>query len=195
VAVLTITPADPADPLLVVCDLVDLTTAAPTAVSYRQQTPPGNAADQPVDPADVANGFYQLPVTLVGELTDTYRVAALIFDQSGLTEAAYTLYSVGPGWPTDADLANRLGLADTDDPVRVAAANAAAISDAVAVAGIDVAAGPADDGQAEAVLMLGQWWFENRNRPEGLDSLNPVASPYYRRVALGILARGAIPVA
>jgi hypothetical protein len=99
------------------------------------------------------------------------------------------------GWPADSDLEDRLGLSAGDDPVRVAAANAAAMADAVAVVGIDLTTGPADDGQTEAVLMLGQWWYENRNRPEGLDSLNPVASPYYRRVALGILARGAIPVA
>ena len=50
-------------------------------------------------------------------------------------------------------------------------------------------------GQYEAILLLGQWWYENRNRPEGLDSLNPVASPYYRRTALGILQRGVIPIA
>jgi hypothetical protein len=99
------------------------------------------------------------------------------------------------GWPTDADLANRLGLEDGDDTARVAAANAAAQADAIAVAEIDATAGPADDGQSEAVLLLGQWWYENRNRPEGLDSLNPMASPYYRRVALGILQRGALPIA
>ena len=97
-------------------------------------------------------------------------------------------------WPTDADLADRLGLAADQDPIRVAAANAAAQADAVAVAGLDPA-GPDDAGQWEAVLMLGQWWYESRNRPEGLDSLNPVANPYYRRVALGILARGAMPIA
>ena len=103
------------------------------------------------------------------------------------------------GWPTAADLANRLGLAATDDADRVAAANEAAIADAIAaLAGndtVDPDAGPDDAGQTEAVLLLGQWWYENRNRPEGLDSLNPMASPYYRRVALGILQRGKLPVA
>ena len=99
------------------------------------------------------------------------------------------------GWPADADLADRLGLTATDDPARVSAANAAAQADAVAVAGIDPDAGTVDAGQFEAVLLLGQWWYENRNRPEGLDSLNPIASPYYRRVALGILMRGNLPVA
>ena len=55
--------------------------------------------------------------------------------------------------------------------------------------------GATDAGQYEAILLLGQWWYENRNRPEGLDSLNPMASPYYRRVALGILQRGVLPIA
>jgi hypothetical protein len=99
------------------------------------------------------------------------------------------------GWPADADLADRLGLGATDDPARVTAANAAAIADAVAVCGLDAVAGVGDDGQFEAVLLLGQWWYENRNRPEGLDSLNPIASPYYRRVAFGILMRGKVPIA
>jgi hypothetical protein len=102
------------------------------------------------------------------------------------------------GWPSDADLADRLGLSAGDDTGRVTAANAAAIADAVAVlAGTDLdpVAGPDDAGQTEAVLLLGQWWYENRNRPEGLDSLNPMASPYYRRVAIGILQRGQLPVA
>ena len=98
-------------------------------------------------------------------------------------------------WPADADLQNRLGLADGDDTDRVSSANAAAQADAIAVAGLDATAGPADAGQFEAVLLLGQWWYENRNRPEGLDSLNPIASPYYRRVAIGILQRGKLPIA
>jgi hypothetical protein len=61
----------------------------------------------------------------------------------------------------------------------------------------DPVAGPADAETSEGVLLLGQWWYENRNRPEGLDSLNPMASPYYRRVAAGIVqaANGGIPVA
>lgn len=101
-------------------------------------------------------------------------------------------------WPSDSDLADRLGLGSADDAGRVSAANAAAIADAVAVlAGgdLDPDAGPDDAGQVEAVLLLGQWWYENRNRPEGLDSLNPMASPYYRRVAIGVLQRGRLPVA
>lgn len=101
----------------------------------------------------------------------------------------------GLGWPSDQDLADRLGLAAADDAGRVTAANAAAIADAVAVVGLDPVGGCQDPGQLEAVLLLGQWWYENRNRPEGLDSLNPVASPYYRRVAIGILQRGTLPVA
>ena len=99
------------------------------------------------------------------------------------------------GWPADSDLADRLGLGPTDDTGRVSSANAAAQADAVAVAGLDVDAGADDAGQFEAILLLGQWWYENRNRPEGLDSLNPVASPYYRRTALGILQRGVMPIA
>jgi hypothetical protein len=102
---------------------------------------------------------------------------------------------VATGWPADSDLANRLGLSATDDVDRVAAANAAAQADAIAVVGLDPVAGTLDGGQFEAVLLLGQWWYESRNRPEGLDSLNPAASPYYRRTALGILARGALPIA
>ena len=101
-------------------------------------------------------------------------------------------------WPSDADLADRLGLGAGDDAGRVSAANAAAIADAVAVlegTSVDPVAGPDDAGQVEATLLLGQWWYENRNRPEGLDSLNPMASPYYRRVAIGILQRGRLPVA
>ncbi|HEY2303240.1 MAG TPA: hypothetical protein VGH66_15175 [Acidimicrobiales bacterium] len=101
-------------------------------------------------------------------------------------------------WPSDADLADRLGLAAGDDATRVTAANAAATADAIAVlagTSVDPVAGPDDAGQIEAVLLLGQWWYENRNRPEGLDSLNPMASPYYRRVAIGILQRGQLPVA
>jgi hypothetical protein len=98
-------------------------------------------------------------------------------------------------WPTDADLASRLGLGPGEDAERVTQANGAAIADAVAVVGLDLETGPEDAGQFEAVLLLGQWWYENRNRPEGLDSLNPGAAPYYRRVALGILARGTMPVA
>ena len=99
------------------------------------------------------------------------------------------------GWPSDSDLADRLGITADDDAARVEAANAAAVADAVAVAGLDPDAGTVDAGQYEAVLLLGQWWYENRNRPEGLDSLNAMASPYYRRVALGILARGKMPIA
>jgi hypothetical protein len=102
---------------------------------------------------------------------------------------------VATGWPTDADLADRLNLAPGDDTARVSSANAAAAADAVAIAGLDATAGATDAGQYEAILLLGQWWYENRNRPEGLDSLNPIASPYYRRVALGILLRGQMPVA
>lgn len=99
------------------------------------------------------------------------------------------------GWPLDAELADRLGLSPGDDAPRVAAANDAAQADAVAVAGLDPELGAVDAGQYEAILLLGQWWYENRNRPEGLDSLNPMASPYYRRVALGILQRGVLPIA
>jgi hypothetical protein len=99
------------------------------------------------------------------------------------------------GWPTDADLAGELGLAAGDDAARVTSSNLAAQADAVAVCGLDATAGATDDGQYKAILMLGTWWYQNRNRPEGLDSLNPVASPYYRRTALGILLRGKVPVA
>jgi hypothetical protein len=99
------------------------------------------------------------------------------------------------GWPADADLANRLGLDPADDADHVAAANAAAQADAVAVCGLDPAAGTVDDGQFEAVLMLGQWWYGSRNRPEGLDSQNPSSTPYWRRSALAILARGRMPIA
>lgn len=98
-------------------------------------------------------------------------------------------------WPTDQELADHLGLTAGDDAARVTSANAAAQADAIAVAGLELETGPSDAGQFEAVLMLGAWWYENRNKPEGLDSLSPVASPYYRRTALGILQRGAMPIA
>jgi hypothetical protein len=96
------------------------------------------------------------------------------------------------GWPTDDDLAAELGLPEGVDAPRVASANAAAVADACHQLAIDdPAADPAlDDGQHKAVLGLGVWWYEVRNRPEGLDSLNPVANPYQRRVMLGILTRG-----
>jgi hypothetical protein len=99
------------------------------------------------------------------------------------------------GWPSDADLAAELGLQPGDDGGRVTSANEAAIADAIQVCGLDPTAGVADDGQWKAVLGLGVWWYESRNRPEGLDSLNPVASPYTRRTMLGILQRGKVPIA
>lgn len=99
------------------------------------------------------------------------------------------------GWPADADLSSYLGLGPSDDLANVTVANAAARADAVAVCGLDDATGPADAGQYSAVLVLGAWWYGNRNQPNGLDSLNPVATPYNRRWALGILARGRIPIA
>jgi hypothetical protein len=82
-----------------------------------------------------------------------------------------------------------LGLTDGDDASRVTAANAAAQADAVNY-GLDPVAGATDAGIFEGILLMGQWWYENRNRPEGLDSLNPMATPYYRKVAIGIMTRG-----
>jgi hypothetical protein len=102
---------------------------------------------------------------------------------------------VAGGWPAASDLAAYLGLDPGDDDDRVAAANDAAIADAVAVAGLDPELGVDDAGQFEAVLKLGGWWYGGRNRPEGLDSLNPGAAPYDRRVTLGILMRGSMPIA
>jgi hypothetical protein len=101
------------------------------------------------------------------------------------------------GWPAAADLAAYLGLEPGDDDERVAAANEAAIADAIHVAGLDPdpATDTLDAGQLEAVLKLGGWWYGGRNRPEGLDSLNPGAAPYDRRVTLGILMRGKLPIA
>lgn len=100
------------------------------------------------------------------------------------------------GWPDDKDLAAELGLPDGVDTDRVTSANAAAIADAVHQLNIDnPTADPGlDDGQYKACLGLGVWWYEVRNRPEGLDSLNPVANPYQRRVMLGILTRGRMRV-
>jgi hypothetical protein len=125
------------------------------------------------------------------------------------------------GWPTDAELADELGLAVAgafSDDTRITSANAAAIADAINTLGLldpaplraqaaraaraalgpnplaDITAPDLDDGQFKAVLGLGVWWYEVRNRPEGLDSLNPVASPYQRRTMLQILARGKLAV-
>jgi hypothetical protein len=102
------------------------------------------------------------------------------------------------GWPTDADLADELGLAVAgafSDDTRITSANAAAIADATNTLEMaDPSAPDLDDGQFKAVLGLGVWWYEVRNRPEGLDSLNPVASPYQRRTMLQILARGKLAV-
>ena len=102
---------------------------------------------------------------------------------------------MGPDWPTDADLAAELGLAGTEDADRVASANAAAIADAAnALNLLDPSTPDLDDGQFKAVLGLGVWWYEVRNRPEGLDSLNPVAQPYQRRTMLQILIRGKVAI-
>ena len=99
------------------------------------------------------------------------------------------------GWPADSDLAERLNLAAGDDATRVTNANAAAQAAGIWF-GMDPDAGPTDAELFEAVLLLGQWWFENRNRPEGLDSLNPMATPYYRKVAIGIFqGRLGMPIA
>lgn len=99
------------------------------------------------------------------------------------------------GWPSADDLASYLGLDPGDDDARVISANEAAIADAIHVAGLDPELGTQDAGQFEAVLKLGGWWYGGRNRPEGLDSLNPGAAPYDRRVTLGILQRGKLPIA
>jgi hypothetical protein len=102
-----------------------------------------------------------------------------------------------PGWPADADLSNRLGLGPGDDVERVHAANAAARAGAIRLGGIDPGEGPTDFELFEAVLLLGEWWYQNRNRPEGLDSLNPYANPYYRKIAANIFQAipGRFPVA
>ena len=98
-------------------------------------------------------------------------------------------------WPADADLAAELGLAGTEDADRVTSANAAAVADAVnALNLLDPSTPDLDDGQFKAVLGLGVWWYEVRNRPEGLDSLNPVAQPYQRRTMLQILQRGKLAI-
>jgi hypothetical protein len=103
---------------------------------------------------------------------------------------------VATAWPADSDLADWLGLSASDDAARVTQANAAAKAAALYFdPSIDPVAGPTDDEVWEAVLMLGAWWYEVRNKPEGLDSLNPVATPYGRRTAIGILMRGKMPVA
>jgi hypothetical protein len=99
------------------------------------------------------------------------------------------------GWPADADLSNYLGLGPADDVDNVAGANAAARAEAVAICGLDDEDGPADAGLWRAVLKLGAWHYGDRNQPNGLDSLNPLATPYNRRVALGILSRGRLPIA
>jgi len=99
------------------------------------------------------------------------------------------------GWPPDSDLADRLALMPGDDAARVSSANAAGQAAATRL-GVPWDTGPPDAEIYEAVLMLGQWVYESRNRPEGLDSLNPVATPYYRRTAEGIiLAHYGLPIA
>ena len=103
------------------------------------------------------------------------------------------------GWPTDNELADELGLVSPGrtpvDDTRVTSANAAAIADATNALNLADPLTPAlDDGQFKAVLGLGVWWYEIRNRPEGLDSLNPVAQPYQRRTMLGILIRGKVAI-
>jgi hypothetical protein len=100
-------------------------------------------------------------------------------------------------WPTDADLAAELGLAAGDDAGRVTTANAAAISGAkylLSIAQDDATPPSLDDEQFKCVLGVGVWWYEFRNRPEGLDSLNPVANPYSRRVVRDIMLRGKLAI-
>ena len=103
------------------------------------------------------------------------------------------------GWPSDGELADELGLVSPGrtpvDDGRVTSANAAAIADATNALNLADPANPVlDDGQFKAVLGLGVWWYEIRNRPEGLDSLNPVAQPYQRRTMLQILIRGRVSI-
>ena len=109
--------------------------------------------------------------------------------------AGFGAPAAGLGWPTDEELAAELGLPDGVETARIASANAAARADAGYARADLEPAGPADWGQYKAVLGLGVWWYEVRNRPEGLDSLNPVASPYARRVMLGVLIRGRLAIA
>jgi hypothetical protein len=99
------------------------------------------------------------------------------------------------GWPTAADLSAHLGLDVADDAVNVAGCNDAAIADCIYYVGLDPVAGTSDAGQFRGVLLMGSWWYENRNRPEGLDSLNAMATPYYRKVAWGIVGRGLMVIA
>ena len=104
------------------------------------------------------------------------------------------------GWPDDADLADRLGLAAGDDATRVTAALEAAKANTIDILDggdptFDPVAGPDDAGRFEAVLLMAQWHYENRNRPEGLDSLNAMATPYYRKVAFGMITKGRMSIA
>ena len=99
-------------------------------------------------------------------------------------------------WPTDADLADRLGLAAGDDTARVTAANAAATADAVAVCRYRRRPpGLTTPASSRLSCCSASGGMRIATDPKGLDSLNPMASPYYRRVAIGILQRGQLPVA
>lgn len=102
------------------------------------------------------------------------------------------------GWPTDADLAAKLGLGAADDTANVASANAAARSDAVRSATFDDAEGCRDASEWEAVLGLGVWWYQDRNRPPDLGSLGPfstTAPGRNRWVQILQSGRDALPIA
>lgn len=97
------------------------------------------------------------------------------------------------GWPADEDLASWLGGVAVDETLSTC--RAAAQADAVIVLDLDPLAGVTDAGQWAALLNLGAWWYQSRNRPDGPDAMYPTSTPYTRRVAESILLRGRIPIA
>lgn len=93
-ATLVVVGTDPYDPLAVVANVTDVVMdpALAVALDYRQVLPLPLTVHH-ADPANVAAGNYQLAFRLVGEPTETYRIAALIYDSSGPSEAATLIYT------------------------------------------------------------------------------------------------------
>lgn len=107
-----------------------------------------------------------------------------------------------PGWPTDDELAQRLGLAlgAAADPGNVAMANAEAAADAVyhgAAAGtVDPEAGAVNDAVYGAILDLGVIRYQSRNRPSDFATQGPFAVNAPSRIrAIQILQQGKVAIA
>lgn len=130
---MTVVPIDPVYPLTVAVNVVDTATAVADIVrlTYRQQTPlPSQDVD--VDPGDLLSGLTEMAMTLRGSVGTTFRVAAIVYDETGPTEAPFALYlaEVGPPadpWLTPDQYKAWARIADTTDDVAIGEAVAASM--------------------------------------------------------------------